>query len=87
MAGHDHGQRQAVEKQPVEHDAMDMTSEQMAVDVEAVESLEQVYSPYFDLQMALANDDLDAAVAALARVEEGVGSVDMSLFEGNAHMT
>jgi Cu(I)/Ag(I) efflux system membrane fusion protein len=37
--------------------------------------------------MTLANDDLEAAVAALAQVEEGVGSVDMSLFEGDAHMT
>lgn len=86
MAGHDHSQQQAVEKQPVEHDAMDMTSEQMAVDVEAVESLNQVYEPYFELQMALANDDLDAAVAAMALVEVGVGSVDMSLFKGDAHM-
>lgn len=82
ITGHDHGQ-----PKPVEYDAMDMASEQIAVDVEAVESLEQVYSPYFDLQMALADDDLDAAVAAFEQVEAGVGDVDMSLFEGDAHMT
>jgi Cu(I)/Ag(I) efflux system membrane fusion protein len=82
ITGHDHGQPHAVE-----HEDMDMASEQMAVDIEAVESLSQVYDPYFELQMALANDDFDAAIAALTRVEKGVGSVDMSLFEGDAHMT
>lgn len=86
-AGHDHGQQQPVGTEPEKHEDGRSAVVALVVKPEAVAALSQVYDPYFDLQMALADDNLEAAISAFAEIESGVGSVDMSLFDGDAHMT
>ena len=51
----------------------------------ALEALAPLYEAYFEVQMALAGDDLAAATAAYARVRKTAGAVDMSLFAGRIH--
>lgn len=53
---------------------------------EAQKALIPVYSAYFDVQMALANDDLDRTKKAFDDIKEAVHNVDMMVFEGKAHM-
>ena len=55
------------------------------VSTEALVSLTAVYDAYFELQMALADDDLDAAKAGSRQLAEAVSGVDMSLFKGHTH--
>jgi Cu(I)/Ag(I) efflux system membrane fusion protein len=44
-----------------------------------------VYDAYFDVQMALAGDDLAKAVSAYKDLEKKTSAVDMTLFKGPAH--
>ena len=53
----------------------------------SLDALDPLYDAYFDLQMALAGDDLEAAKAAFGRVGSAAGGVDMRLFEGPRHET
>jgi len=84
---HSHDQPQAAESQPAEQVYEEKPSEPMIIDATAREALSEVYEPYFELQMALADDDLEVAKTAFERVQMGVDGVDMSLFKGDAHMT
>ncbi len=54
--------------------------------VRAAKALQPVYEAYFDVQMALADDDLDAARKAYTTLAARTKAVDMSLFEGESHM-
>lgn len=51
------------------------------------EALAPLYDAYFDVQMALAEDDAEAASKAMALLVSRTEKVDMALFEGEAHMT
>lgn len=55
-------------------------SQRTAVSAAAPEALTPVYDAYFDVQMALAKDDLDAAKKAGKNVQAAVATVDMSVF-------
>lgn len=52
---------------------------------EAQVAIAPVYEAYFKVQMALANDDLDAAKKANAELNDNVTKVDMALFKDEAH--
>ena len=54
-------------------------------DGEVHAALSPVYAAYFDMQMALARDDLAGAKAAATAMTRAVKGVDMSLFTGKAH--
>lgn len=80
--GHQHGQvpstgptqgGQAAKAEPVSESA------------ETLKQLTPVYNAYFDIQMALASDDLEAAKQAATQVQERTSSVDMSLFSRDGH--
>ncbi len=53
----------------------------------AIAALNPLYDRYFDIQMSLANDDLKAAVKGYQAVSDVVKKIDMTLFEGDAHMS
>ena len=55
------------------------------VGTEAVASLTAVYDAYFGLQMALADDDFDAAGDGSTALADAVGDVDVTLFKGESH--
>jgi Cu(I)/Ag(I) efflux system membrane fusion protein len=50
-----------------------------------LEALEPVYDAYFDLQMALAGDDLGKAAAAGRELKKRTEAVDMTLFKHPVH--
>lgn len=50
-----------------------------------VSALTPVYKSYFELQMALASDDLEEATKAYGELKERIADVDMELFEGEDH--
>ena len=52
----------------------------------ALSALTPLYQTYFEVQMALANDDLKAATKGYQAISAAVKIVDNSLFEGEAHM-
>ena len=49
--------------------------------------LSGVFDAYFELQKALAGDDLKSAIAAVGLVKKALGAVDMKLLKGETHMT
>jgi Cu(I)/Ag(I) efflux system membrane fusion protein len=51
----------------------------------ALAALGPLYDAYFDVQMDLAGDDHAGAVSAYADLKKKTQSVDMALFEGEAH--
>jgi len=77
---------------PVVHDHTGQAGAQSAGETggpgsAALEALAPLYDAYFDVQMALAGDDLESAKAAYTRVQKAAGAVDMTLFKGAAHET
>jgi len=48
--------------------------------------LSGVFDAYFAVQKALAGDDFKASLAAIERVKQALGSVDMQLLAGDPHM-
>ncbi|MEZ5360130.1 MAG: efflux RND transporter periplasmic adaptor subunit [Candidatus Zixiibacteriota bacterium] len=58
----------------------------MAESEETIRALTPMYDAYFDLQMALANDNLDEAKAAYNKLTQKIESVDMGLFSMDGHM-
>jgi Cu(I)/Ag(I) efflux system membrane fusion protein len=52
---------------------------------ESVRALTPVYEAYFDLQMALAADDLGRARSLAGELGERIAEVDMTLFSPNGH--
>ncbi len=86
MAGHQHGQAAATgtSTQP-EH--TDMTAgKKLKESAEAVQALTPIYNAFFNVQMALASDDLQAAKKAANVLREQTGKVDMTLFSSSGHM-
>lgn len=95
MAGHEHGQAE----QPIAEESPEMAAETAAETAayeagtaerlddceEAQIALIPVYDAYFDVQMALANDDLEAAKSAYDQLKREISAIDMSLFDGKAH--
>jgi len=53
--------------------------------VEAQQALKPVYKTYFEVQMALANDDLQGAKKASGALVQAITDVNMELFKGKAH--
>jgi Cu(I)/Ag(I) efflux system membrane fusion protein len=92
-AGHNHGQSaSAVASTESTTMDMDMTSETgdteigaMDISTEARSALNPLYSDYFEVQSALAGDDLDGAQKAYAKMNAAIKHVDMELFTGEAH--
>ncbi len=83
VAVHRHGE---ASMPSTDHQMEEMEPEQMTnIGTEAVASLTAIYDTYFKLQMALADDDLDAARDAGIVLADAVGGVDMSLFKGEGH--
>ena len=64
----------------------DAHAEPVVISAGAQASLTPVFDAYFDVQAALADDDVDAAQRSFAAVADAVASVDMTLFEGHTHM-
>lgn len=62
------------------------SAERMKISQPALSALSPLYQSYFKVQMGLADDNLSAAVEALGQIAENISGVDMSLFEGDAHM-
>jgi Cu(I)/Ag(I) efflux system membrane fusion protein len=65
----------------------DAKSETVSEDQQAVSALTPVYKSYFELQMALASDDLKKATESYAELKKRLSNVDMELFKGEAHTT
>ncbi|MCB2229762.1 efflux RND transporter periplasmic adaptor subunit [bacterium] len=61
------------------------TAVRLAISSETRAALSPVYAAYFEVQMALANDNLSAATDAYATLTNSISTVDMSLFNGEAH--
>jgi len=87
MVGHQHGQAgptaSAATTTPAVYKAG--TAEHMAVSKEALVALTPVYDAYFEIQMALAGDDLKKTISASEKLVKNLDKVDMSLFTGKAH--
>ncbi len=81
-AGHQHGQTES--KMSKQND-MAVSIEKEAENQEVMASLTPVYNAYFDIQMALAGDDLAAAAQAAEQVKNMAGNVDMTLFSRSGH--
>jgi Cu(I)/Ag(I) efflux system membrane fusion protein len=77
--GHQHG-RQTMSQEPG-----GVGTQSAIIDPGAAEALTSVYQSYFEVQMALAKDDLDAAVTAGAAVTKAVKQVDISAFSRKGH--
>lgn len=85
-AGHDHGETGSVRMATAEERPYEAgTAERLDDCEEALVALAPVYDAYFDIQMALANDNLDEAREAYGTLAKLIDGVDMSLFEGKAH--
>lgn len=61
------------------------TAARSAESPKVAKALDPLYSAYFDIQMALATDDLDAARKAGERLGSATRAVDMSLFSRSGH--
>lgn len=51
----------------------------------ALEALAPVYAAYFEIQMALANDDPESAIAGFGKLDELTQKVNMSVFSRDGH--
>ncbi|MCK4573344.1 MAG: DUF3347 domain-containing protein, partial [candidate division Zixibacteria bacterium] len=87
MAGHNHGpadQPRRIERAaPVVYQVG--TANRLADGDVAREALSLVYDAYFGIQMALADDDNEKAVAGFETLRVVLSNVEMSRFEGEAH--
>jgi len=85
-SGHDHGDMGSVEMTSSVATPYEAGSaERLDSSEDARAALASVYDAYFDVQMALANDNLEDARKAYGKLEDEIGSVDMGLFEGEGH--
>ncbi|MEW5925563.1 MAG: DUF3347 domain-containing protein, partial [Candidatus Zixiibacteriota bacterium] len=60
-------------------------SDRTQINSETLDSLTPLYNAYFDIQMALAADDLTKATAAYKKLVDITSGIDMSLFTGESH--
>jgi Cu(I)/Ag(I) efflux system membrane fusion protein len=81
-AGHQHGQQAPIPRPSSEQ----KETEAISVNPEALQALRPVYLDYFDVQMALASDDLEKATDDYGRIKKSIENVDMGLFRNKAHM-
>jgi Cu(I)/Ag(I) efflux system membrane fusion protein len=79
--GHQHGVP-PTDPQATREDAASERSDESS---KAREALVPVYKAYFDIQMALAKDDLDGAKKAGAKLSTALKNVDMSVFSRSGH--
>ncbi len=86
MAGHQHGELTGRETQAAGEPYQAGSAIRMAASEEAQAALGPLYKAYFELQMSLANDDLERARMGFAEVSGEAKSIDMELFKGNAHV-
>lgn len=80
-AVHDHGQPATAVA------STDTDSGSMDISTEARRALTPLYSDYFEVQVALAGDDLKTAQEAYAKLTAAIKHVDMERFTGEAHHT
>lgn len=90
VPGHDHSQSAHSDSQPSDrrtaagpYRAGD--AKRIETPIEARQALSPVYQAYFDVQMALANDDVESTLEAYTELRARVEAVDMDLFPGDAH--
>ena len=81
-AGHQHSQPKSSTSK---HDDKVASTSTESESIEVVAALTPVYNAYFDIQMALAGDDLAAATQAAEQLKTLVGKVAMSLFSRSGH--
>jgi Cu(I)/Ag(I) efflux system membrane fusion protein len=81
--GHQHGASTAVAGSNANHE--ETAVEQSESSVKTREALVPVYNRYFEVQMALAKDDLANAKKAGADLSTAIKNVDMSVFSRNGH--
>lgn len=74
-AAHDHGAA-----------AKSAPTKTVSISHEVQAALTPVYATYFEVQMALANDNLDASKAAAKKLEQANQAVAMGLFRDDAHV-
>jgi len=79
---HQHGTPASGTSSHVQPDTPAGTDEE---NMEARQTLTPVYAAYFEVQMALAGDNLEAAGAAARDVGDRIAQVDMSLFSRSGH--
>jgi Cu(I)/Ag(I) efflux system membrane fusion protein len=98
-AGHQHGTATAVPAREATHEEApkaahhdeakaahdEAPKDQVDTTVEVRKALEPVYDRYFDVQMALAKDDMAKAKKAGAGLAAAVKGVDMSVFSHDGH--
>jgi len=82
--GHQHG---SPESGTPTHAQTDMATETETENIEARHALTPVYSAYFEVQMALAGDNLKVAGTAAGDIEDKIAQVDMSLFSHSGSTT
>lgn len=80
MTGHNHGgnTNSNMETMPV-------SSKKTTISEDAKKSLQPLFDNYFKLKNALASDDFEDAKASGVAMNNSLGKIDMSLFEGDAH--
>jgi Cu(I)/Ag(I) efflux system membrane fusion protein len=78
IPGHQHGEPSGDAPSLQQHD-------QTETSTDVVDALTPVYAAYFDVQMSLASDDLEAAKHASEQVVAQIDDVDMSLFSRTGH--
>lgn len=66
-------------------DNNDSSANRITESAQTVRALTPLYDAYFELQMALANDNVDEAVAAAGKLSEGIDKIDMSIFSMDGH--
>ncbi|NIM65840.1 MAG: DUF3347 domain-containing protein [Candidatus Latescibacteria bacterium] len=81
--GHRHGASTAVAAPNANH--KETAVEQSDESVKAREAMVPVYNQYFDVQMALAKDDLEGATKAGTRLITAIKSVNISVFSRSGH--
>jgi Cu(I)/Ag(I) efflux system membrane fusion protein len=82
--GHQHG---TTSSDTPSHSQPDKPAGTETENMEARHALTPVYTAYFEVQMALAGDNLEAAGTAAGDVGDKIAQVDMSLFSRDGHNT
>ncbi len=83
-AGHQHGQTGSSSTSQADHNGEKKIS--AATDAER-RAIAPVYEAYFELQMALAKDDLESAKKAAVSLKKSVDEVDTNVFSRSGHET
>ncbi|MBD3297276.1 MAG: efflux RND transporter periplasmic adaptor subunit [candidate division Zixibacteria bacterium] len=87
MPGHDHGDQQMASGQPEKTPHPEQSERYTDVPAEFQTNLDPVYSSYFDLHSALADDQEDVAATATDRLRETLQSVDATILSDSQDAT